>query len=43
VLDTFARNTGFRAQALTAVPRLRPFEVPHYLWSLSRRHRRPPA
>lgn len=36
VLELFAGESTFRSQALTSVPRLPPFEVPRYLWSLSR-------
>jgi len=36
VLQLFARRSSFRAQALTALRRLPPYEVPRYLWSLSR-------
>lgn len=43
VLQMFARGSGFRSQALSALWRLPPYEVPRYLWSLSRpRLRRQP-
>jgi hypothetical protein len=35
-LQMFARESPFRAQALSAVPRLPPHQVPRYLWSLGR-------
>ena len=35
VLDLFARQSPFRSQAMSAVPRLPPYEVPRYLWSLA--------
>ena len=42
VLQLFARESPFRSQALSAVSRLPPLEVPRYLWSLGRpRLRRP--
>ena len=34
VLRMFARGSTFRSQALSAVRRLPPYEVPRYLWSL---------
>lgn len=36
VLALFAREAAFRAQALSAVRRLPPHRIPHYLWSLGR-------
>jgi hypothetical protein len=36
VLELFAREAPFRAQALTALRRMPPYQVPRYLWSLSR-------
>lgn len=42
VLQMFARGATFRSQALSALRRLPPHEVPRYLWSLgSPRFRRP--
>jgi hypothetical protein len=35
VLDMFGRGSTFRSQALSAVRRLPPHEVPRYLWSLA--------
>jgi len=35
VLDLFARESPFRSQAMSAVRRLPPYEVPRYLWSLA--------
>jgi hypothetical protein len=35
VLDMFARESPFRSQAMSAVRRLPPHEVPRYLWSLA--------
>jgi hypothetical protein len=40
VLDIFARQSPFRSQAMTAVRRLPPYEVPRYLWSLAGPRRR---
>lgn len=34
VLQMFARGSTFRSQALSALRRLPPYEVPRYLWSL---------
>jgi hypothetical protein len=34
VLQMFARESPFRSQALSALPRLAPREVPRYLWTL---------
>ncbi len=36
VLQMFARESPFRSQALSALPRLPPSEIPRYLWSLGR-------
>ena len=36
VLELFARESPFRSQAMTAVRRLPPSEVPRYLWTLAR-------
>ena len=36
VLQMFARGSSFRSQALSALRRLPPHEVPRYLWSLGR-------
>jgi hypothetical protein len=36
VLEMFARESPFRSQAMSAVRRLPPSEIPRYLWSLSR-------
>jgi hypothetical protein len=36
VLQLFARGSAFRSQALSALRRLPPSEVPRYLWSLGR-------
>jgi hypothetical protein len=36
VLRMFARESTFRSQALSALRRLPPYEVPRYLWSLGR-------
>jgi hypothetical protein len=41
VLRTFASAAPFRAQALTAVRGLRPYEVPRYLWSFLPSRRQP--
>lgn len=41
VLDLFARRSSFRAQALSALGRLPPSEIPRYLWSLGRPKLRP--
>jgi hypothetical protein len=35
VLDMFARESPFRSQAMSAVRRLPPHQVPRYLWSLA--------
>jgi hypothetical protein len=40
VLETFAREAPFRTQALTALRRLPPVDIPRYLWSLSGPKRR---
>ena len=40
VLQTFAREAPFRAQALTALSRLPVYEIPRYLWSLASPTRR---
>jgi hypothetical protein len=39
-LALFGRGAPFRRQALTALPRLRPAEIPAYLWNLSGSRRR---
>jgi hypothetical protein len=39
VLERFP-NMPFRGQALSAVPRLPPYEIPRYLWALSAARRR---
>lgn len=36
VLHMFARGSSFRSQALSALRRLPPHEIPRYLWSLGR-------
>lgn len=36
VLELFGRESPFRSQALSAVWRLPPYELPRYLWSLGR-------
>ena len=42
ILELFARESPFRSQAMTALRRLPPGEVPRYLWTLARpRLRRP--
>jgi hypothetical protein len=43
VLELFAREAPFRAQAMSAVRRLPPYEIPRYLWSLGHPKRRRPT